>query len=82
MTKFYGITELPVLILIGRDGRVLNLHPLPSALDRLIAEATSPLAEIEWTEEERQQLEAIERQRQEELDRQIRQIREEVSQPQ
>jgi len=82
MTKFYGITELPVLILIGRDGIVRNLHPLPSALDRLIAEATSPLAAIEWTEEERQQLEANERQRQEEWDRQIRQIREELSQPQ
>ena len=84
MTQFYGITELPVpvLILIGRDGRVLNLHPLPSTLDRLVAEATSSLASIEWTEEERQQLEAIERQRQEELDRQIRQIREELSQPQ
>jgi len=82
MTKFYGITELPVMILIGRDGKVLNLHPLPSTLDRLVAEATSPLASIEWTEEERQQLEAIERQRQEELDQQIRQIREELSQPQ
>jgi len=54
MTQFYGITELPVLILIGRNGRVLNLHPLPSTLDQLIAEAISPLAPIERTDEERQ----------------------------
>ena len=83
MTKFYGIAELPVLILLGRDGKVLNLHPLPSTLDSLIADATSLLASIEWTEEEKKQLEEIERKRQEELDRQIQQIREELSdQPQ
>ena len=57
ITKFYGINELPVLILIGRDGKVLHLHPLPSTLDSLVAEATSPLAAIEFTDEEKRQIE-------------------------
>ena len=74
MTKFYGIEELPVLILIGRDGKVLHLHPLPSTLDSLVAEATDPLAAIRatFTEEEREQYEENRRKQQEELDQQIR----------
>ena len=57
VTKFYGINELPVLILIGRNGRVLKIHPQLNALDSLIADATSPLEMFEWTEEERQKIE-------------------------
>ena len=72
MTKLYGIEELPVLILIGRNGKVLDLHPLLSTLDDRIAKATSLLTSIEWTEEERKQLEEIERKRNEEVDRQIK----------
>ena len=72
MTKFYGIDELPVLILVGRDGKVRSLHPLMSALDELIATATSPLASIEFSEEERQQIEENQRRELEEIDRQIR----------
>ena len=72
ITKFYGIDELPVLILIGRDGKVLHLHPLLSALDSLIAEATSPLAALEFTEEEKKILEENERKRQEAIDQQIK----------
>ena len=79
ITKFYGIDELPVLILIGRDGKVRDLHPLPSTLDELIAKATSPLASIEFTEEERKILEENERKRQAEIDRQIKR---ELSAPQ
>ena len=74
MTKFYGIDELPVLILIGRDGKVLHLYPLPNALDALVAEATDPLAAIRatFTEEERAQYEENRRRQQEKLDQQIR----------
>jgi len=73
LTKIYGIKELPVLILIGRNGKVLDLHPLPSALDARIAEAVSPLAAVmdDLTEEEKQQFEEARRKQQEEIDRQI-----------
>ena len=79
ITKFYGIDELPTLILIGRDGKVLNLHPLPATLDQLIANATAP--QFEWTEEEKKQIEERERKEQEEINRQLEQIRVELSAP-
>ena len=72
MTKFYGIDELPVLILVGRNGKVRELHPAMSTLDAAIAKATSPLESIEWTEEEKKQLEEIEKKQNEEADRLIR----------
>ena len=72
MTKFYGIDELPILILIGRNGKVLNLHPLPSALDSLIADATSLLAAVEFTEEEKKQIEELKQKREAEIDQQIK----------
>jgi len=72
LTKLYGIDELPVLILIGRNGKVLNLHPLPSTLDDLIADATSLLATVEFTEEEKKQIEEMRKKREEEIDQQIR----------
>ena len=72
MTKFYGISELPVLILRGRNGTVLDLHPLPSTLDERISQATSLLARVEFTEEEKKQIEESTRQRQEEEDRRIK----------
>jgi len=72
MTKFYGIDELPVLILIGRNGKVLDLHPLPSTLDERIATATSLLAQVEFTEAEKKQIEENDRKRQEEEDRKIK----------
>ena len=72
LTKYYGIDELPVLILIGRNGKVLNLHPLPSTLDNLIADATSLSATIEFTEEEKKILEENKRKQDEEIDRQIK----------
>ena len=74
ITKFYGIDELPVLILVGRDGKVREIYPLPSTLDELIAKATSPLASVEFTEEEKKIIEENERKRQEEIDREIREI--------
>jgi len=71
LTKRYGISELPVMILLGRDGKVLRLHPLSAGLDGLIAEATSPFAD-DLTEEERKLLnEALQRQ-QEEIERELR----------
>ena len=76
VTKYYGITELPVLVLIGRDGKVRNLHPLPSTLDSLVAEATSLQARFDdWTEEEKKQMEENEKRRQEEIDLQLIQRR-------
>ena len=73
LTKFYGITELPVLILIGQNGKVLDLHPLPSTLENRIEEALSPFATImdELTDEESQQYEEMKRKRQEEEDQKI-----------
>jgi len=72
LTKLYGIEELPVLILIGKNGRVLNLYPTPNALDELIGDATSLMAGIEFTEEEKRTLEENKRKENEEIDRQIR----------
>jgi len=71
MTKFYGIEELPVLILVGRNGKVRALHPPLSTLDTSIAKALSPLESMEWTEEEKKQLDENERKRNEEADRLI-----------
>ena len=71
LTKLYGIEELPVLILIGRNGKVLNLYPSPDSLDQLVGEATSLLAGIEFTEEEKKILEENKRKQDEEIDRQI-----------
>jgi len=84
MTKYYGIDELPVLILIGRDGKVLNLHPLPSTLDAIVAEATDPTTAIKatFTEEEKKLYEENQRKRQEEQQEEIdRQIKGALSSP-
>ena len=72
MTKFYGITELPVLILRGRNGTVLDLHPLPSTLDERIAQATSLLSQVEFSEEEKKLIEENAKQRHDEEDRKIK----------
>jgi len=74
MTKLYGIDELPVLILVGRNGKVLDLHPLPSTLDARIAEVTSLVfaVESELTEEEKKERDESLRRLQEEEDRKIR----------
>ena len=73
MTKFYGIDELPVVILIGRNGKVLDLHPMPSTLEARIAEVTSLVfaVESELTDEERKESEEARRKQQEEEDRRI-----------
>ncbi|MDR0522182.1 MAG: TlpA family protein disulfide reductase [Planctomycetaceae bacterium] len=42
VSQFYGIKELPVLILIGRDGKVLHLHPPVGTLDAAVAAALAP----------------------------------------
>jgi len=75
LTDFYGISELPVLILIGQTGKVLSLHPLPSALDNLIANATSPFtAALEGaSEEDKKLIEEAKKKREEEIDQQIQQ---------
>lgn len=74
MTKFYGIDELPVLILIGRNGKVLDLYPLPSMLDTRIAEVTSLVfaVESELTDEEKKEREEAARRQQEKEDQKIR----------
>jgi thiol-disulfide isomerase/thioredoxin len=76
MTEQYGIDRLPVLILIGKDGVVIKLHPLPSTLDALIAEATSVLAD--FTEEERNE---IKKRQQEAADQELNEIRKELNKP-
>ena len=76
ITKLYGIDRFPTSILIGRDGRVIRLHPSLDpplvTLDGLIAEATSIFATIEFTEEEKRQIEEMERREREEIDRLLR----------
>jgi len=72
LTKLYGIDELPVLILIGRNGKVLKLHPLTSTLDDLIGDATSLLGSIEFTDAEKKQIEEMKKKRDAEIDRQIK----------
>jgi len=42
LAEFYGITETPVLVLIGRDGNVVRVNPLPSALPMEIEQALYP----------------------------------------
>ena len=73
MTKFYGIDELPVMILIGRNGKVLDLHPLFSTLEARIAEVTSLVfaVESELTDEEKEASEDARKKRREEEDRRI-----------
>ena len=74
LTNIYGITELPVLILIGRNGKVLELHPLPSRLDDSVKYALSPqaAAEAEMTDEEKKQAEERQKERDKILDEQIK----------
>jgi len=74
-TDFYGMTELPVLILVGRDSKVLHLHPLLSTLDALIADALAP--KFEWTEEELKIIEERERREREEHNQLLQRIRSE-----
>jgi len=78
-TDFYGITELPVLILVGRDGNVLQIHPLLSTLDSLIAEALEP--QFDWTEEELEFIEERKRKEQEEINQLLERIRSESPAP-
>ncbi|MDR1964883.1 MAG: TlpA family protein disulfide reductase [Planctomycetaceae bacterium] len=68
VTKFYGIDELPVLILIGRNGTVLKLHPLLSTLD---AEINAALNTVELTAEEQSMANAARQKQEEEIDREI-----------
>jgi hypothetical protein len=63
MTKQYGINELPALILIGKNGKVISIHPLVSALDSQIAEALSLSAMVEFTEDDKQKIEEAKKQR-------------------
>ncbi|MDR3182236.1 MAG: TlpA family protein disulfide reductase [Planctomycetaceae bacterium] len=71
MTKQYGIDELPVLVLIGRNGKVLKLHPLPSTLDSLVEEAVSVANAVEFTPEEKAKIEEAKKLRDEEEKRKI-----------
>lgn len=67
MSRYYGIEELPVLFLVGRDGNVLNIHPLSEYLETEIQEALTPRVTLDdLTEEERAQAEAALQQNSEE----------------
>ena len=69
MTKIYGIDELPVLILVGKNGKVLNLHPLPAMLDELVGNATSIFADL--SEEDKKIIEEAKKKQLEALDEQF-----------
>ncbi|MDR2754326.1 MAG: TlpA family protein disulfide reductase [Planctomycetaceae bacterium] len=68
LTKFYGINELPVLILTARNGIVLKLHPLPSTLD---AEINMALNAVELTPEEQSKANTARQQQEAKLDQEI-----------
>ncbi|MDR0705717.1 MAG: TlpA family protein disulfide reductase [Planctomycetaceae bacterium] len=68
ITKYYGIDELPVLILISRNGTVLKLHPMLSTLD---AEINAALNAIELTEEEKSLAKTAQQKQEAEIDREI-----------
>ncbi|MDR2705212.1 MAG: hypothetical protein LBC02_05480, partial [Planctomycetaceae bacterium] len=68
ITKYYGIDELPVLILIARNGTVLKLHPMLSTLD---TEINAALNAVELTEEEKSMAESARQKREAEIDREI-----------
>jgi thiol-disulfide isomerase/thioredoxin len=74
LTDFYGITELPVMILVGRNEKVLDLHPLPSTLDDRIAYAVSTQATVdaELTDEDRKRRDAIRREQEKAEDEKIK----------
>ena len=72
LTKTYGITELPAMILIGRNGRVVELHPFFSALDSLVSRETSIFGSVGFTAEQLSLIEEIGKKEQEELDQSIR----------
>ena len=46
LAEFYNIKETPVLALIGRDGNVVRVNPLPSALALEIERALYPTAAV------------------------------------
>ena len=73
VSKLYGIEELPVLILIGRNGKVIAVNPSPTSLDLLIQDALTGVSLDDLTDEERAQAEATRKKQDAELDRQIRQ---------
>jgi thiol-disulfide isomerase/thioredoxin len=68
ITKYYGIEELPILILIARNGTVLKLHPMLSTLD---AEIKAALNAVELTEAEKSMAETARQKREAEIDREI-----------
>lgn len=52
ISDYYDIDILPESILIGRDGNVLKLNPLPSAYEKEIRSALYPKQEIDESDEE------------------------------
>ncbi|MDR0337099.1 MAG: TlpA family protein disulfide reductase [Planctomycetaceae bacterium] len=68
ITKYYGIDELPVLMLISRNGTVLKLHPMPSTLD---AEINLALNAVELTEEEQSMADSARQKQEAEIDLEI-----------
>lgn len=72
MTRFYGVDELPVTVLIGRDGHVLKLDPLPNSLDSEVRNALTPKISLDdLTEEERARAEESMRRDREKLQKEL-----------
>ncbi|MDR0869367.1 MAG: TlpA family protein disulfide reductase, partial [Planctomycetaceae bacterium] len=71
VTKYYGIDELPVTVLIGRNGKVLQLNPLPSMLETAVNEALKGVSVDDLTPEERQKYEEAKKKQEAEIDKQI-----------
>jgi thiol-disulfide isomerase/thioredoxin len=68
MTQYYGIDELPVLILIGRNGLVIKIHPLLSTLD---AEIHTALNAVVLTPEEQALADAAKKEQESRIDKEI-----------
>lgn len=71
VTKFYGIDELPILVLVGRNGNVIKVNPLSSMLEQEIQDALNEFLLDDLTSEERKQREEAQRKQDEKIDKEI-----------
>ncbi len=72
ISRYYGIVELPMLVLVGRNGKVLEINPAPATLERCIQNALPEISLDDLTDEEKAKAEEVRKQRDAKLDRAIR----------
>ncbi len=72
ISRHYNISELPVLVLIGRNGKVLSVNPSPASLETSIQEALPPVSLDDLTDAERALAEAARKKREKEFEQEIK----------